>query len=107
MYDFKIINQKKLFSGNLLRSFCWGCWIIKDGAPKTTAIESALQIYELGFKKLNFDMAHFDVRKDNKKVIAFHKRFGAKIVDEDELNYYFYFFKKDYEKIRIKYEKFL
>jgi len=99
MYDFKVINQK--------RSFCWGSWIIKDGAPKTTAIESALQIYEFGFKKQNFEMSHFDVRKGNDKVIAFHKRFGAKIIGEDELNYYFYFFKEDYEKIRVKYKKFL
>ena len=98
MYDFKVINQK--------RSFCWGSWIIKDGAPKTTAIESALQIYEFGFRKQSFDMSHFDVRKGN-KVIAFHKRFGAKIIGEDELNYYFYFFKEDYENIRVKYKKFL
>jgi len=34
------------------------------------------------------------VRKGNNKVIAFHKRFGAKIVNEDELNYYFIFEKK-------------
>ena len=99
MYDFKIIDQKK--------SFCWGSWIIKDGAPKTTAIESALQIYEFGFKKQNFDMSHFDVRKGNDKVIAFHKRFGAKNISEDELNYYFYFFKEDYEKTREKYRKYL
>jgi len=99
IYDFKVINQKQ--------SFCWGSWIVKDGAPKTTAIESALQIYEFGFKKQNFDMSHFDVRKGNDKVISFHKRFGAKIIDEDELNYYFYFFKEDYEKIRVKYKKFL
>ena len=99
MYDFKIINQKK--------SFCWGSWIIRDDAPKTTAIESALQIYEFGFKKQNFDMSHFDVRKGNDKVVAFHKRFGAKVIDEDELNYYFYFFREDYEKIREKYKRFL
>ena len=107
MYDFKIINQKKSFSGNSLCSFCWGSWLIKDDAPKTTAIESALQIYEFGFKKLNFDMSHFDVRKGNDKVIAFHKRFGAKIVEEDELNYYFYFFKEDYEKVKEKYKRFI
>ena len=74
MYDFK---------GN---SFCWGSWLIKSDAPKMTAIESALQIYELAFYKMNFTQSHFDVRKDNKKVIAFHKRFGAKIVDENNID---------------------
>jgi RimJ/RimL family protein N-acetyltransferase len=88
-------------------SFCWGSWIIKEDAPKTTAIESALQIYEFGFFTLGFKRSHFDVRKGNDRVIAFHLRFGAKIVGEDELNYYFNFEKSDYEKIRIKYIKYL
>ena len=72
-------------------SFCWGSWLIKEDAPKTTAIESALQIYEFGFYSLGFEKSHFDVRKGNDKVISFHQRFGAKIVDEDELDYFFNF----------------
>ncbi|MEO1784727.1 GNAT family N-acetyltransferase [Thermodesulfobium sp. 4217-1] len=95
MYDFK------------QNSFCWGSWIIKDDAPKSTAIESVIQIYEFGFKTLGFDKSHFDVRKDNDKVIAFHKRFGAEIVSEDELNYYFCLDKKDYENIKLKYKRYL
>lgn len=88
-------------------SFCWGSWLIKEGAPKTTAIESALQVYEFGFYNLGFEKSHFDVRKGNDKVIAFHQRFGAKIVDEDELNYFFNFEKSDYEIIKEKYKRYL
>lgn len=88
-------------------SFCWGSWLIKEDAPKTTAIESALQIYEFGFYKLGFEKSHFDVRKGNDKVIAFHQRFGAKIVDEDELDYFFNFEKSDYEKTKEKYKRYL
>ncbi len=95
MYDFKE------------DSFCWGSWLIKEDAPKTTAIESALQIYEFAFYTLNFSKSHFDVRKGNDKVIAFHKRFGAKIVDEDELNYFFNFEKSDYEITKEKYKRYL
>ena len=95
MYDFKD------------NSFCWGSWIIKEDAPQSTAIESALQIYEFGFYKLKFERSHFDVRKRNDKVIAFHKRFGAKIVDEDELDYFFNFEKSDYEIIKEKYKRYL
>ena len=58
-------------------SFCWGSWLIKEDAPKTTAIESALQIYEFGFYSLGFEKSHFDVRKGNDKVISFHQRFGG------------------------------
>ncbi|MBE0491142.1 MAG: GNAT family N-acetyltransferase [Sulfurospirillum sp.] len=95
MYDFKD------------NSFCWGSWLIKDDAPKTTAIESALQIYEFGFYGLGFEKSHFDVRKGNNKVIAFHQRFGAKIIDEDELNYFFNFEKSDYEITKEKYKRYL
>lgn len=95
MYDFKD------------NSFCWGSWLIKEDAPKTTAIESALQIYEFGFYKLGFERSHFDVRKDNGKVIAFHQRFGAIIIDENELEYFFNFEKKDYEIIKEKYKRYL
>ena len=88
-------------------SFCWGSWLIKEDTPKTSAIESALQIYEFGFYKLGFEKSHFDVRKGNDKVIAFHQRFGAKIVDEDELDYFFNFEKSDYEIIKEKYKRYL
>jgi len=88
-------------------SFCWGSWLIKEDAPKTTAIESALQIYEFGFYKLGFQKSHFDVRKGNDKVIAFHQRFGAKIVDEDELDYFFNFEKSEYEITKEKYKRYL
>ena len=87
--------------------FCWGSWLIKEDAPKFTAIESALQIYEFGFYTLGFERSHFDVRKGNDRVIAFHQRFGAKIINEDELNYFFNFEKSDYEMIKQKYGKYL
>jgi len=103
MYDFREVS----FLENSQSSFCWGSWIIKEDAPKTTAIESALQIYEFGFYGLKFEKSHFDVRKENDKVVAFHKRFGAKIVDEDELNYFFTFEKSDYEITRERYKRFL
>ena len=88
-------------------SFCWGSWLIKDNAPKTTAIESALQIYEFAFYTLNFTQSHFDVRKGNGQVAAFHKRFGAKIIDETDIDYYFIFQQKDYEETRKKYQRYL
>ena len=88
-------------------SFCWGSWLIKEDAPKTTAIESALQIYEFGFYSLGCEKSHFDVRKGNDKVIAFHQRFGATIVNENELDYFFNFEKNDYEITKEKYKRYL
>ncbi len=109
-----IIESKKHQKLGLVRmydfqgdSFCWGSWLIKENAPNSTAIESSLQIYEFGFYSLKFKKSHFDVRKGNDKVVAFHKRFGAKIIDENELNYFFNFEKSDYETTKEKYKRYL
>lgn len=80
-------------------SFCWGSWLIQDGTPAYVGIESALCIYQFGFYTLGFQSARFDVRKANTQVVAFHKRFGAKIIKEDSINYYFSFSQKDFECI--------
>lgn len=88
-------------------SFCWGSWIIKDGAPPNCSIESVLCVYDFAFYQLGFTKSHFDVRKDNIKVIAFHKKFGAIINGEDDENYYFNFALEDYVKTRKKYAKFV
>lgn len=77
-----------------------GSWIIKVGAPKTMAIESVLLVYEFGFYQLGYKKAHFDVRKGNERVVAFHLRFGAKIISEDESNYYFNYSEDAYKIIR-------
>lgn len=63
-------------------SFCWGSWIIKDSSPLHAAVESALMIYVFAIEHLGFCRSHFDVRKENKSVLRFHERFGAKRVCE-------------------------
>lgn len=88
-------------------SFCWGSWIIKPDAPSYTAIESALLVYDFAFYALHYKKSHFDVRKENSKVISFHQKLGAEIVSEDELNFYFVYKKQTYLSIREKYKKFL
>jgi len=109
-----VIESKQTESVGLVRvydlqpdSFCWGSWLIKDNAPKTSAIESALLVYEFGFNTLGYKKAHFDVRKGNERVIAFHQRFGAKITHEDKENFYFSYALEDYLKIKEKYKRYL
>ncbi len=87
--------------------FCWGSWLIKNGAPTNTGIESALLIYEYAFYQLGFTKVHFDVRKDNLSVRKFHERFGAQKVDENDLDVFYTYSKEGYENIRNKYLKFL
>lgn len=109
-----VIESKEKESLGLVRlydfrddSFCWGSWIIKDNAPSSCAIESVLSVYDFAFYELGFKRSHFDVRKNNDKVIAFHKRFGAIIIGEDNENYYFNFTLQEYNETRKKYIKFV
>lgn len=70
-----------------ITSFCWGSWIVKDGAPQSVAIESALMVYVYALDSLGFDCAHFQVNKDNESVWKFHERFGATRVAENDVEF--------------------
>jgi RimJ/RimL family protein N-acetyltransferase len=70
-------------------SFCWGSWIIADGQPAHVALESALMVYAYALDHLGFSAAHFDVRKANERVWAFHERFGAVRTDANEQDFFY------------------
>ncbi|MGQ7116015.1 hypothetical protein ACUOFC_65445, partial [Escherichia sp. TWPC-MK] len=52
-------------------------------------MESALLVYHFAFVELGFEQSHFDVRKNNEKVIEFHKKMGAIEVSNNELDIFF------------------
>lgn len=70
-------------------SFCWGSWILNENKTKFAALESAFLVYQFGFENLGFSKSHFDVMKENTKVISFHTKMGATQVGEDDLNLFF------------------
>lgn len=70
-------------------SFCWGSWILNENKTRYAALESAMLVYEFGFNRLKFKKSHFEVMKENKKVVNFHKKFGAVEIGEDDNNFYF------------------
>ncbi len=88
-------------------SFSWGSWIIAAGTPPAVAMESALLVYEFAFGELGFRRCHFQVRKGNERVIAFHKRFGAVETGGDDASLDFAYAREGYEAVRARYEKFL
>jgi len=71
------------------RSFCWGSWIIPKPRPNGLVVYSVLLVYEIGFDTLGFEQSHFDVRRGNVGVLAFHNRAGATRVSSDDENAYF------------------
>ena len=70
------------------------------------AIESALLIYDFAFFSLHYPKAHFDVRKNNERVVNFHKRFGANVVREDALDFYFEYSREAYLSVRQRYSRY-
>lgn len=89
------------------KSYCWGSWILNEDKTRYAALESSLLMYDTAFNKLGFEQSHYDVRKGNNKVYAFHERMGAEKVGEDELNYYYIFPKYKHDKNKVEYAKFL
>ncbi len=87
--------------------FTPGSWIMKKSAPPIFSIESVLLMYDFAFKTLSLKYADIDVRKENKTVIAFHQRFGAEYVKEDELHIYMVLTRETYFKARQRYQNFL
>lgn len=88
-------------------SFCWGSWMMKPGVPASCAMESAVLIYEFAFYSLGFARSRFDVRKANSRVVAFHQRFGATVVRESDIDFFFDYPKSAYDKVRAKYKRFI
>ncbi|GKW04580.1 MULTISPECIES: GNAT family N-acetyltransferase [Pectobacterium] len=97
LYDF--INHKE--------SFCWGSWILNENKTRSAAIESALLVYEVGFMHLGFKKCHFDVRKNNIRVIDFHKKSGAQLVTENDIDLFFVYTHEAFLKLKEKYKNFL
>lgn len=84
-------------------SFCWGSWIIKDGAPMKTALESALLVYEYGFYTAGFSKVHFDVRKENVRVQKFHESMGAWKTGETDDSILYEYSRDKYETIKSRF----
>jgi RimJ/RimL family protein N-acetyltransferase len=83
-----------------INSFCWGSWILNDNKTKYAALEAALLIYNFAFNELGFSQCHMDIRKNNEKVINFHKRFGVEIVGQTDLDLLGIYTKESYESMR-------
>lgn len=64
-------------------------------------------VYSYAIDYLGFSECHFDVRKGNNRVIAFHERFGAFVTQETEKDFYFKIDMKNIRESLAKYNQFL
>lgn len=70
-------------------TFEWGSWILDDKKTRYAAMETAVLIYEFAFNTLGFSKSEFEVNRNNEKVVSYHMKSGARIIGEDDVNYYF------------------
>ena len=89
-----------------IKTFDIGRWIISKKAPIFVAIESIILLYHFAFDTLDLESALFEARKNNLRVIDFHKKLGAKIIGRDEQYVYFRFDKKSFRKTLIMFQGF-
>ncbi len=80
-----------------------GSWLMSNEANIAQSLEGEYLLKNYAYHILGFHVNHFEVRKANKKVIQFHKAYGARIVRECEMDYFFELTKDefDYNKHKI------
>ena len=69
-------------------TFTSGSWMIKPQCDHFVAVKSDLFVLDFAFAVLNLEKCLIDVRKENKKVLLYHKKFFTQI-NEDKTNIYF------------------
>jgi len=79
--------------------FTAGSWLVKPDAEEFAALKSDLFLLIFGFEDLKMNRCFIDVRKDNKKLVRYHKMF-FKPIGEDENNLYLDMDRSGYEHKR-------
>lgn len=64
-------------------------------------------VYRFAFSVLQFEQSHFDVRKGNEKVHAFHLKTGARKTGENGLDVFYIFPKEQFDRLHSRYAKLL
>lgn len=100
-------NKNEKFGVNRIynisgRVFEIGSWLFKRNSPSGVSILSDISTREYGFNVLNMDEMVFQVRKENKSVINYHKHYLPDLISEDDLNYYFSLNKTTFNRQKFK-----
>lgn len=80
------------------KQYTGGSWLMKTGSLPEESLEGNLLAREMAFEKIGFEKDCFDVRKGNKKVVRFHQLTGAKIVAENDIDYFFEITRDEYNQ---------
>lgn len=76
-----------------------GSWLMKDGSSPEETLEGSLLACQFAFEILGFERDVFAVSKANTQVVRYHKIRGARIINENDIEYFFELTKENYQKI--------
>ena len=79
-----------------------GSWLFSSNTHQLTPIISELLIYEIVYNILKKSTVLFDVRKENKKVVNYHKFKMITLINEDEGNLYYSMSKAEWGESKMK-----
>ena len=79
-----------------------GSWLFSSNTYQLTPIISELLIYEIVYNILKKSTVLFDVRKENKKVVTYHKLKRITLINEDEENFYYSMSRAEWEESKMK-----
>ena len=82
-------------------SFGTGSWLYRPGLKNEPVIGN-ITGKEIGFEFLKYEKCRFDVRKENKTILAYHRLFNPTKIDEDDLNFYFELSRTSFETTKIR-----
>lgn len=77
-----------------------GSWICNPDNEVEVSLKTYILMFDLMFDHIKLDITLFDVRKSNKHVWKLHKKLGALLVGESDIDYYFTLNKSTYYKNR-------
>ncbi len=83
-------------------SFEIGSWLFSQDTPEGASILADLYTRDFAFEHYQLNECHFEVRKENKSVVNYHKKFNPILLKEDAKNYYFKLTKENYEIFKNK-----
>lgn len=80
-----------------------GSWVTKPGYNKTeNSIKVDIIMKEFVFQQLGFDTLNFEVRKENKSVVRYHKMFAPQVIRETDQDIFFILNREDFFSNRNK-----
>ncbi|MFD0765445.1 GNAT family N-acetyltransferase [Mucilaginibacter lutimaris] len=77
-----------------------GSWLAKGGQDELNAFRADLFLTTVIFEQFKFHRCLIDVRKENKKLVRYHKMF-FRVINEDDLDIYMCMDAADYQRKKI------